>query len=225
MFSFSRLTPNAAVAASVQLRGTVAHFLPEAAVGDFKLYFELFYDTLEMQLKEQTIEARGRVAANPAAVGAKAVIDYIGDLKSLTTLARPALIGAFDSLRAGLDSPERQQSIADAGAGERYVKMCDSFDKLSQAMQESAQLESEQSLIPCSTAAKFELCRSIKQLYEFVHIFSELGNPDYTTPASEMDELLEKFRPMMNQKPGHQEESGDICEEPHCSDHETEEPL
>lgn len=239
-----------------QLRGTVAHLIPEAeprltellaaidsktvtlqsainkkrggvltqqvqgAEKTFKLQFGLFCEALEMIVKEMVIEAAG---TTPAGAAATAVITYMGDLKSLTTLPRPAQVGAFKTLKTGLDTPERQQFIADAGTTDRYRKVCDSFAKLEMVIQESAQLESEHNLIPTSTDAKLELARFLRKLYEFVQTFAELGNPDYLTPASEMDELLEKFRPMMNQKQGHQEESGDICEEEHCSDHETEE--
>lgn len=258
MFSFSKLTPNAAVAASVQLRGSVAHLLPEAeprltellksietktvtlqsAINKkrggiltdqiyhtekaFKLHFGLFCESMEMLLKEMSIEGRGRVISNPAGVAAAAIIDYMGDLKSLTTLARPAQMGAFKSLKTGLESPERQQFIADAGAADRYLKVCESFTKLETVVLESAQLESEQNLIPTSTDAKFDLVRYLRRLYDFVHTFAEIGNSDYLTPASEMDEILEKFRPMMNQKHEHGDDVDEFCEEDHCSDHETE---
>lgn len=187
-----------------------------------KHYLGIFRDSTKLAARDNEISERGRVLTNPASTAALKVLEVMKWETPLSQLSRSELIGALTTIGEVYETPELQQVLTDAGVLDKYIRLYASLAKLIALLNESAELESKKNQILCPSSAKSTLSKSLKRLCKFIEIFAEIDNADFISAADRIDEVLQKFRPLLNHH-DHQEEESSECEEPHCSDHETEE--
>ncbi len=200
--------------------------------------YDLFHDSAKIGARDTSIEVDGTIIPSSEAIAAEKIIEIMGVVKPMSRLTRTEQLGLFSSQKKIFETPELQQVITDAAILPKYSKLCISHTNLNNLMKESAKLEFEKNMIPCSSRAKMTLALSLNELCRFVDLFAKLKNPDYMLISGKIEELLSKYRPMVNHKQNSEEIHEDLaeelnevftvaeigeedCEEDHCIDHDT----
>lgn len=168
----------------------------------FQKEYDIFCDAVDIAERRASRQIRGEaVTSTPESLACEKINAGIKKFgKDLNKLPRHELIGTFDAFIDEFTPHEMQDALTTATVSDDYTEVCNAHRNLKQLLKISAEAESAKSQILCAGKAGNALARSLSYLYEVIEVFANIGNAEYAGILNRMDETLDTFRPMINNK-------------------------